>query len=198
MPPKITVDERRVDSCRRNAVTTNLILQIILRYRIRHRNDGTFTHGVGETVLKTGRARDRCHVQDYTATVGFHLPDRCLHAVIKTFDINLEDSVEVGFRGCFEPSHVRYASVIDKNLYTFLSEQLLDNCFDVLRVGHITQEGTGITSGPDNLASNRLRLFFVNVQDSNTSAAPRKPLDDSAPDPTGASSDDGNFAVQAE
>src|SRR6266404_1253726 len=48
--PKITVDERRVDSCGRNAVTTDLILQIILRHRIGHRDDGTFTHRVGEPV----------------------------------------------------------------------------------------------------------------------------------------------------
>src|ERR1700730_11769408 len=41
---KITVDERRVDSCRRNTVTTDLIFQIVLRYRIRHRDDGPFTH----------------------------------------------------------------------------------------------------------------------------------------------------------
>jgi hypothetical protein len=75
---------------------------------------------------------------------------------------------------------------------------LLENCFDVLRVRHITLEGTGITSGADNVTSNHLRLFLVNVQDSNTSAAPRKPPDNSASDPTGTASDDGNFAVQAE
>ena len=93
---------------------------------------------------------------------------------------------------------MRYAGVIDEDLYVFLPEELLENCFNVLRIRHITLEGTRITSSTDNVTSNRLGLFLVNVQDSNTSTAPRKPLDNSASDATGASSDDRNFTVQTE
>src|SRR5260370_2756940 len=47
---KIAIDERRVNSRRRDAITADVILQIILRYRIRHRDNGTFAHRVSETV----------------------------------------------------------------------------------------------------------------------------------------------------
>src|SRR6267143_3318016 len=47
---EIAVDERRVDSSWRDAITADVILQIVLRDRIGHRDNGTFAHRVSETV----------------------------------------------------------------------------------------------------------------------------------------------------
>jgi hypothetical protein len=57
-------------------------------------------------------------------------------------------------------------------------------------------EGARISSGADDVKSNRFCLFLINVQDSNESSAACKLLHNGAPDPTSASRDDGNFAVQ--
>src|SRR5216684_3802745 len=116
---QVAVDERRVDSRRRDAIATDLVLKIVLGYRKRHRNHGTFAHRVSKTVSQRRRARDRRHVQNHTTTVLFHMPNARLHAVEEPFYVDLEEFVEVALGCRFQAANMRNSSVVDKDVDGF-------------------------------------------------------------------------------
>src|ERR1700730_18602477 len=123
---QITIDECRMHPGRGNAVTANVVADIVTRDGIGHRNHRAFAGGGREAISQSGRSGHRSHVQNDSASCRLHPSDYSVDTVEIAFDVNAKNEVEVVLGRAFDRANVRDASIIYKNV----NPTLLQNCVE--------------------------------------------------------------------
>src|ERR1700738_1091298 len=88
---QIILAECRVHPGRGNAVTANVVADIVTRDRISHRNHRAFAGGVCEAISQSGRSGHRSHVKNDSASCRLHRSDYSINTVEIAFDVNAKN-----------------------------------------------------------------------------------------------------------
>src|SRR5262245_45021921 len=67
---------------RRDAITPDVVAQVVPGHGIGHGQDGAFAHGVGKTIRNARRTGNRGQVENYSPAVALHRFNAGEHAVV--------------------------------------------------------------------------------------------------------------------
>lgn len=182
----------------RDAIATDIVLEIVLGNGVRHGYDRAFAHGVSKTVGEGSGTGDGGHVEDNACTVGLHVRDARLDAVEDAVDVDAENTVEVLFAGGFDGADVGDAGVVDEDRDFVLSEDLLKNLVDLLVVGNIAGVYGGVSASVGDFLGGELGALGIIVDNANGGAVRGESVGDGLADAAATSGDDGDFAVKTE
>jgi hypothetical protein len=126
------------------------------------------------------------------------VPDAFVNAVVDAFHIDAKEPVEILFGGALHGSDMRDPGVVHQDVDTLLGEHLLKCFTDLPLIRNVAGMDGGVPASLGDLFRGRLRLFRVDVRDSNRGAVGRETRGNGLPNAAAATRNDGYFAIQTE
>ena len=130
---QIVVDKRCVNPRRGNAVAAYVVVDVIFRHRICHRDNGALGHRICKTVGDRRRTRNRRHIENHASAARFHVPDAGIDTVVDALHVDAKKSLEICFRRALNGSYVRNSCVVYEDIDTFRGKHFV-KCLPDLRL----------------------------------------------------------------
>src|SRR5579862_1300924 len=196
--PKVSVYERRMNPRWRDAITTNVAREVILRHRIGHRNHRAFASRISKAVGQARGACDGGHIENHAAAVRFHMFHGSEHAVIEALHIHFEDAVEISLCRCFEFADMGDPGIVHQGVDSATPGERLKRGSYLFLICNIAFVCGRLAARFRNFPDRFVRLCRSNIDYADTGTACCEAERDSATDATGAARDDYRFPVKPE
>lgn len=170
--------------------------QVVAGNREGHAAHCAFAHGIRIAVLETGVGGDGSEVNDDTATLRDHCLNRLPHGVVGSENVYAEDAFKIFVTGVVEPSYMRHARAVDKDVYTGELQNRLEYLFCLCRIGNIACMRSRGSTELRYLCHRFLRCFSVDVYDADDSTMLGEAESDRLADTAGAACNQRHFVVQ--
>jgi hypothetical protein len=194
---QIFVDEWSVNTGWRDTVATNVMRQIVAGNGIGHRDHRALAHRIGEAIGQPRGSRDGSHIDYYAASGTLHVADNRVHAVIKTFDVDVHDAIKILWSCRFHRSDVRNARIIHQNVNSGVPCEVVECSLnlDLIRdVACVCKSGATVRS---NLLARFLCCRLVEVKNVDSRSARRELQSNRSSNATAATGDQGGFAIKS-
>src|SRR5579864_3616940 len=119
--------------------------------------------------------------------MGFHVPDRGIHAVVHALNVYTENFVEIVFRGTFQVADVGDSSIVKKDMDAPFMENFVEHSFHVVLLGYVAAIGFRIAPDSNDFLGNHLGGILVDVQHPHAGSAAGESLSDRPPNPASSS-----------
>src|SRR5690606_23110072 len=143
-----SIHKSSMNACRRNAITADIVSDVIFRNRECHADNSALTHTVGEPIGKPECRGYRGEVEDHTTPLFFHLPDTRKHRVVNTFRVDIEDAAEILLACRVESTDVRDTCAVHQYVDTVVKRNDVTKDLDYPNVvGNVAGKRLGLSTG---------------------------------------------------
>jgi hypothetical protein len=171
--------------------------QIVPRNGISHRDHRTLAHRIGEAIGQPRGSRDGSHIEYDAASRFLHVADNRVHAVIKTFDVDVHDAIKI-LRSCrFHRSDVRNARVIHQNVNSGLPCEVVECSLHLDLIRDIACVYEANATVRSNLLASFLSRRLVHIENVDSRSARRELQSNRSSNATAAAGDQGGFAIKS-
>src|SRR6266702_4914613 len=195
---QVAINKWRVDPGRGDAITPNVVTQIVFCNGVRPSYHSAFAHRISEAVGKTRGSRNGSHIQDHAAAAGFHVPNGSEHAIIESLHVHSENALEVRIRRVFQRTDVRNTCVVHKNVNGPCAGEFIESRSHFFLVRYVAWKCRRISALGSNLLASCCRILFIKVQNANRGTIRRESQGEGSSNAATATGYNGDFAVQSE
>src|SRR6266699_1647757 len=194
---QITIDECRMHPGRGNAVTANVVANIVTRDRIGHRNHRAFAGGIPKPISQSGRSGDGGHVENHAAAMVLHVADAGTNTVVVSLNVHAQNGVKILFARALDGANLRNACVIYQDVNAITRADCVETRFNFRLVRYIADIGRRASAGLSYLTRRGLGVFLVDIEDANCCPVRREFKRDRPPNAEATPSHNREFAVQS-
>src|SRR5437899_10144076 len=182
---------------RGNAVTANVVGNVVTRDGVGHRNHGALASGISKPVCQSRRTGDGGHVENDAAAVVLHVADAGTNTVVVSLNVHAQNGIKILFARALDGADLRDACVIDQNVNSIARADCFEARFDFRLVRYITGIGHCASARLNYLTRRCLGVFLANIKDTNRGAVRCEFQRDRPPNTEATASHNSEFAVQS-
>src|SRR2546430_15639305 len=180
-----------------NAVTANVVSDVVTRDGVGHRNHGALAGGISKPVCQSRRTGDGGHVENAAAAVVLHVADAGSNTVVVSLNVHAQNGVEILFARALDGADLRNPRVINQNVNAIARAKCVEARFDFRLIRYITGIGRCASPRFNYLTRRGLGMFLANVKDANRGAVCREFQRDRPSNTSATPSHNREFAVQS-
>ena len=153
---KVAIDKRSMHARWGNTVASDVVIDVVASYRIRHGQHRAFAHAVCKAVGESGESGNGREIQNHTAAGSFHRIENRVHAVVHAFHVDAVNAIELVFRRVLQLPDMGDTGIVHEDIYGACSRNSPEDILDLLLIRNITECPLGFAS----CLMNRLRGVF--------------------------------------